>query len=846
MSADPFQARQILEDALELPTNRQRELVQVRCAGDTELFGLVLRYLEAHQNLDEKNPVTELGPDTCFLTYGPYRATHLIARGGIGAVYKATDTRSDRAVALKVLLPQLQVWGSVTRFRREFEAVSRLDHDGIVKVFDLGIENQEGREIPYLAMEWIDGVNLRRWTEKAAPTFADRLRVLREVCEAVGHAHGRGVVHRDLKPENILVASSGRACVLDFGIASLGQSSDNLTRVTKGQFPAGTPDYMSPEQFRGESGPPADVFALGIVGYELMTDALPHPNGTADASSDPDQVPVLAGDRVTEVRGDLELVLECALEVSTGRRYTDAAAMALDLRRVENGERIPRTLQRRIRALCLRSRTLHWLSRRGPVLLLALSLGTMLALLLRQGGDGLDERAEIAITQARNVIMDATHELHEQPRKEERILILLPRLEAARDGLEPYRKHGWARLLSRLVQWRLGEACYFMHGLTYDPNWLREAAKHWDRTSEIPPPSPDAFETLGGDDQLKGIYRHLGRHHPRMGLGLAHVSLVQHDAPAHHARLALNSRQEGVRRIRGDLGPNYIEPRSERQALADSALAFNEMGEAWRVVGDLAGGAEEYEKSLYWARKALSIHVLQLNRTAHASALQNAGILFTRLAQQSRNPALLDSADVYFEQALQLRSEASISAVHWETRLERARLQVERAKFLQDRDGAEVAAPALDVNEPAAVSESECPVDDRDLRALLEQAVEEVAIARLTTHHPFAQCLVLGVEAQIRIEQGTMVDTSYWQLAEENIREVAKYMTLDERPIQHCEVLLLSADLESRRYGATRNSNHCRNVRSLLKSARSVVPRQDFPSLYRRAESIEAQCGSVR
>jgi serine/threonine-protein kinase len=197
-----------------------------------------------------------------------YEILGLLGAGGMGNVYKARDLELDEIVALKVLRPELVgAPGSLERFRREVKLARRVTHANVARVFDLG--EQGGDKI--ITMEWIDGEALSALLEREAPLPVSRaVELIGAIAAGVGAAHAAGVVHRDLKPDNVLLAKDGRVLVTDFGIARA-----VATAVTVGSF-VGTPAYMAPEQVEGtDAGERADVYALGVMLFEMLTGQLP-------------------------------------------------------------------------------------------------------------------------------------------------------------------------------------------------------------------------------------------------------------------------------------------------------------------------------------------------------------------------------------------------------------------------------------------------------------------------------------------------------------------------------------------------------------------------------------------
>ncbi|MFG2608266.1 Stk1 family PASTA domain-containing Ser/Thr kinase [Streptomyces sp. NPDC048514] len=201
---------------------------------------------------------------------GRYRIDARVAAGGMATVYRALDTRLDRVLALKVMHPALAGDGSfVDRFIREAKSVARLDHPNVVQVFDQGTDGS----YVYLAMEYIAGCTLRDvLRERGALQPRAALDILEPVLAALGAAHRAGFVHRDMKPENVLIGDDGRVKVADFGLV---RSVDTVTSTTGSVL--GTVSYLAPEQIeRGTTDPRVDVYACGVVLYEMLTGGKPH------------------------------------------------------------------------------------------------------------------------------------------------------------------------------------------------------------------------------------------------------------------------------------------------------------------------------------------------------------------------------------------------------------------------------------------------------------------------------------------------------------------------------------------------------------------------------------------
>lgn len=205
---------------------------------------------------------------------GRYRVDARIAAGGMATVYRALDTRLDRVLALKVMHPALAADGAfVERFIREAKSAARLDHPNVVQVFDQGTD----RSYVYMAMEYVPGCTLRDvLRERGALRPRAALDILEPVLAALGAAHRAGFVHRDMKPENVLIGDDGRVKVADFGLV---RSVDTVTSTTGSVL--GTVAYLAPEQLdQGTADPRVDVYACGVVLYEMLTGAKPHSGDT--------------------------------------------------------------------------------------------------------------------------------------------------------------------------------------------------------------------------------------------------------------------------------------------------------------------------------------------------------------------------------------------------------------------------------------------------------------------------------------------------------------------------------------------------------------------------------------
>ncbi len=400
-------AREKLErvffEAVELKGAAREEYLLSACAGDAGLLAEVRGLLAADARetigplrseplkamLEATPPAME---EPAPERIGPYKIEGLIGEGGFGAVYLARQTEPvDREVAIKMVRPGMSTRESLRRFERERRTLANLEHPGIARLLDAGA-TPEGR--PYFVMELVRGEAITTYCDRACLSTRARLRLFIEVCEAIQHAHQRGVIHRDIKPSNVLVAAvdgQARLKVIDFGIAGVVEGfgarrpGDTLATAA-GQF-IGTPEYMSPEQAAASPADGekrvvdtrSDVYSLGVLLHEMLTGTVPHSRAEVIAATLRDDgaggrvggkaeiagaSALRVGDHVEtrrpsgrltgmgdsldalaaahgtdartlvrEVRGDLDWIVLKALQRDPARRYASVHEMAEDIRR---------------------------------------------------------------------------------------------------------------------------------------------------------------------------------------------------------------------------------------------------------------------------------------------------------------------------------------------------------------------------------------------------------------------------------------------------------------------------------------------------------------------------------
>ncbi len=358
---------QLLRDALDTLPHERRDFLARECDGDTVLRERVEALLhriageaDALPADDARESSNDTSEDALVGTLlGPFRVVERIGHGGMGVVYRALRDAADfeQEVAIKLIRRGFDFDDVQARFLRERRILARLDHPNLARFIDGGVAS-DGR--PWFALEFVRGDPLTRWCD--ARRLGVRARVSRflDVCAAVQHAHSQLVVHRDLKPANILVDTDGRVRLLDFGIAKLvGGDDEGGTLTVAGSRGAFTPEYAAPEQFGGDvAGVTTDVYALGVVAYELVAGVLPYaidrhdvaatertirrqppqPLTQAITRDGPDAATRRLAARASSlrswrqhVRGDLARILDKALAKEPERRYASVQAFADDL-----------------------------------------------------------------------------------------------------------------------------------------------------------------------------------------------------------------------------------------------------------------------------------------------------------------------------------------------------------------------------------------------------------------------------------------------------------------------------------------------------------------------------------
>jgi eukaryotic-like serine/threonine-protein kinase len=394
MPLDLEKARELFLHAVgHLPPERWEDYVAERCGGDADLKRQVSHLLQVHREAGSflESPAVALGDMGDDQTsaelptgeargspvaqtgsiIGPYKLLQPIGEGDMGTVYIAEQTQPvRRTVALKLIKAGMDSRQILARFGAERQALALMDHPNIAKVFDAGTTEQ-GR--PYFVMELVKGIPITRFCDERRLTLRERLELAIPVCQAVQHAHQKGVIHRDLKPSNVLIAlydSKPVPKVIDFGVAkATGPRLTDETLYTEFGAVVGTLEYMSPEQAelnQLDIDTRSDIYSLGVLLYELLTGSTPLQHKRLKSVlllevlrlireeesprpshrlSTTEELPSIAACRHVEprklsglVRGELDWIVMKALEKDRTRRYETANGLAADLRRYLDDE----------------------------------------------------------------------------------------------------------------------------------------------------------------------------------------------------------------------------------------------------------------------------------------------------------------------------------------------------------------------------------------------------------------------------------------------------------------------------------------------------------------------------
>ena len=386
----------IFHHALELPPAERAGRLEKECGADDDLRreveamlaedalgqSLLDRGLPGVSPGPVEDPIASLPPDA----FGPYRIQRTLGHGGMGVVYLAERADFGGLVAIKLLMEGALSPSRRRRFAREQRTLAQLQHPHIAQIHDA---DTLSNGTPWFAMEYVEGARITDYCREHNCSLGERIRLFRAVCEAVQHAHGKAIIHCDLKPSNILVKADGTAKLLDFGIARQLEPDGEPEDLTRTGARPMTLAYASPEQIRGERlGTQTDVYALGVVLYELLAGRLPFDlagRGQTEAEriiqEQAPEAPSAVAARATGWQAgkaawaDLDVLTFTAMHKDTARRYRSVEALLRDLDHFTRGEPLearPDSLSYRLGKFVRRNRRALTASAAALVLLVAL------------------------------------------------------------------------------------------------------------------------------------------------------------------------------------------------------------------------------------------------------------------------------------------------------------------------------------------------------------------------------------------------------------------------------------------------------------------------------------------
>src|SRR5882672_3523644 len=388
MTTNPGRVLELFTEAAQLPVEQRGAFLDHACAGDEELRHKIEALLKSNERVGgflEEPPSAIIGEGRAKATAGEkpgdrvgrYKLLQQIGEWGCGVVFMAEQEEPvRRRVALKIIKPGMDTKSVVARFEAERQALAMMDHRNIARIFDAGA-TESGR--PYFVMELVRGIKITEYCDQHSLATEERLKLFVQVCQAIQHAHQKGIIHRDIKPSNIMVTATLEGAILpvviDFGIAkaTTNQRLTDKTLFTAFEMLIGTPAYMSPEQAVLTSvdvDTRTDIYSLGVLVYELFTGSTPFDTAELLKSGLDEirrvireQEPVRPSTRLSKlteanlttvaqrrhsepptliraVRGDLDWIAMKALEKDRTRRYATANGLALDIQRYLDDETI--------------------------------------------------------------------------------------------------------------------------------------------------------------------------------------------------------------------------------------------------------------------------------------------------------------------------------------------------------------------------------------------------------------------------------------------------------------------------------------------------------------------------
>jgi serine/threonine-protein kinase len=665
--------QELFHDAVDLPVGQRRSFLQQACGGDESLIDEVLSFIEedARGSLLDRGlghaAKRLLGTDDAAVTeIGPYRIVRVLGEGGMGVVFLAERTDLGSQAAIKILRDAWLSPARRERFATEQQTLAHLNHPSIARLYDAGTR---ANGTPWIVMEYVDGVPITEHCRTRTLSIPDRLRLFREVCDAVQYAHRHLVIHRDLKPSNILVTAEGRIKLVDFGISKqLDAAGGDINHTVTG-LRLMTPAYAAPEQIRGDRvGVHTDVYSLGVILYEILVGRLPfdfatrtpaeaeaiiveqdRPRPSAAAHGDPS---LLAGVGRT-ARSDIDVLCLTAMHKDVARRYQSVEALARDVDHFLRGEPLearPDDLVYRTRKFARR----YWrgLAATAAVFAVIVALVSFYtARLTIARNEALTETARARRIQGLMLNLFTGGDEAAGPAEDLRVVSLIDRgvLEAQNLAAEPGVQVTMYRTLGGIYQ-SLGD-------LSKADALLRQALER--RRALYGPDNADVAESLvalgllrAGQAKFEEAERLV-----RDGLSMSKRHLPANDAAVGRAATALGRvlEERGSYKDAIAVLEEAARLHSSRQpASADLAATLRELFNTYFYAGDLATAEEVGRRALAMTR--------QVNGARHALVAED----LINLGAVQHERGQYAEAERYYREALSI-SEGWYGTEHYKT-----------------------------------------------------------------------------------------------------------------------------------------------------------------------------------
>ncbi len=663
--------RRLFDDACKLGIRQRSAFLDQRCRGEPELR----RRLEALLACDRRRggpldeplvgdmeravltaPPLEAFPEQLPELIGPYRVVREIGSGSMGTVFEGQIDSSPESVAVKVLRPGVSTESVLRRFQFEVDTLRRLDHPCVARFYGAGTTETRYGPQPYFAMELVRGTSLTRFASEQRLSIRRRLEILAKTCEAVHHAHTRGVIHRDLKPGNIIVDESGLPRIVDFGVARA-VHNDRTTlgeQTATGQL-VGTLHYMSPEQAAGSPGDidtRCDIYALGVIGFELLSGTLPY-----DLAGKPmlEVARIIAqceprrlGEVVRTCRGDLETIFAKALEKQRDHRYQSAADLATDLRRFLRDEPVsarPPSVAYQLSKFAKRNRGWFWGAVAALVLLVLGAVGTGYGLV-----NAVQER-ERAEAQQREAETARREAEHQRSVAEQRLIDV----QAARDESEAV-----AALLSNILSSaspeELGRDVLLRDVLARAPKIIEEELSQQPLVAtRLRHTLATTFKNLGDyensriqlEKALETWRSELGPEHPSTLSARSNLAaLHQYQGRYTEARALYEETLEVKRRVFGEDHPDVLKTRNNLASVLSSLGRYEDARVLYEATLDTMRHAQDPDDSItLTAMNNLGLLCARLNEFERAESLLKQTVKLRRERQGSKHPSTLSSVN---------------------------------------------------------------------------------------------------------------------------------------------------------------------------------------------------------